>query len=296
MSTWPLPFGRPARPSRLRARARQLRRLVWGPGNLADTFGLLAAASRRELLRGRVVVGVRSSELEVPFERAWAFPQGRYWERDVVVAFDRILENQCDPVVYDIGANIGYFTVRAAARGAAVCAFEPVASTHAVLARNVARNHFDRVRTFRIALSDAAGEAVMHLFSSSGSSTIVAPRTLPEARLLPMGQELVAEQTLDAFVTETGVAPPTLIKIDVEGCELRVLRGARKLLAEHAPPLVLEHSRAVAEQAGYDLDDVCRELERHAYSLSALRPDGGLAPISDLATAGDGTIVALPDS
>ena len=104
-----------------------------------------------------------------------------------------------------------------------------------MLAHNVARNQFDRVSAFRLALSDAAGEAVMHLFSSSGSSTIVAPRTLPEARLLPMGLEIVAEQTLDAFVAETGVAPPTLIKIDVEGCELRVLRGARAVLAEHAP-------------------------------------------------------------
>jgi FkbM family methyltransferase len=276
----------------LRARARQLRRLVWGPDHLADTLGLLAAASRRELPRGRLVVGVRGGELEVPLERAWAFPHGRYWERDVVTAFDRLLDRQPDPVVYDVGANIGYFTVRAAATGAAVCAFEPVASTHAVLARNVARNRFEGVRAFRLALSDGAGEAVMHLFSSSGSSTIVAPRTLPEARLLPMGVETVEEQTLDTLVAETGIAPPTLVKIDVEGCELRVLRGARAVLGEHRPAVVLEHSAAVAEQAGYDLDDVCRELERHAYSVAALRADGGLAPISALDT--DGTIVACP--
>jgi len=241
-----------------------------------------------------MVVGVRGAQLEVPLERAWAFPRGRYWEHDVVVAFDRLLGRQSDPVVYDVGANIGYFTVRAAARGAAVCAFEPVASTHAVLARNVARNGFDRVRAFRLALSDRAGDAVMHLFSSSGSSTIVAPRTVPEARLLPMGIEVVAEQTLDTVVAETGVAPPTLIKIDVEGCELRVLRGAQDVLAEHGPVLLLEHTGAVAEQAGYDLDDIRRELEQHAYSVSALRPDGGLAPISTLTA--DGTIVALPDS
>jgi hypothetical protein len=107
-----------------------------------------------------------------------------------------------------------------------------------------------------------------------------------------MGVERVPEQTLDTMVVESGVAPPTLIKIDVEGYELRVLRGARAVLAEHSPAVVLEHTASVAEQAGYDLDDLRRELEQHAYSVFSLRPDHSLAPIST--RQADGTIVALP--
>ena len=127
-------------------------------------------------------------------------------------------------LLLDIGANIGSYTVLAATVAQArVIAFEPHPRTAAALERNVAHNRLgERVDVRRVALSDADGEgaltdgldAMNYLVVGDPGSGVTCPVPL---------------RTLDG---EVGDAAPTMLKIDVEGHEDKVLAGAARVLAQ----------------------------------------------------------------
>src|SRR6266540_4425061 len=70
--------------------------------------------SKRDLLLGRRAVKVDRCVLEVPNDMAWAFPDGTYYEKNVIHWFERALTGLGHPVVYDIGANYGFYSLKAA--------------------------------------------------------------------------------------------------------------------------------------------------------------------------------------
>jgi FkbM family methyltransferase len=173
-------------------------------------------------------------------------------------------------VVLDVGANIGVFTlVSAAAVGPSgrVIAFEPAAETFARLLGNVELNGFANVRCVRSALSDRAGEAT--LASSVGgfdawNSLADVPYTGGEFR-----RETVPVQTLDRFLEGAEIPRPvTLMKLDVEGLEARVLKGARRLLArDDAPVLQVEFTDAAAEAAGSSCGELYGLLVEYGFRM-----------------------------
>lgn len=124
----------------------------------------------------------------------------------------------------DVGANGGSYTVLAsAARGSRVLAFEPVPETYETLVRNVQVNEVQRlVTTHSEALADYEGFGTMRVpdsptaFLSSEDSTSTPLAATPVT-------------TLDQQVALDG---PTFLKIDVEGGELGVIRGAREVLSD----------------------------------------------------------------
>jgi FkbM family methyltransferase len=151
-------------------------------------------------------------------------------------------------VVYDIGAHVGFFTMllsRHAGDGGRVVAFEPIAENverlHAAIDANEAAN----VEVRGVAISDRAGEERLALYGSSLEGELAGDGPLHPACV---GTIDVRTVTLDD-VLSGGAPVPTLLKIDVEGAEGRVLRGGRNLLTAHRPALLIEiHStRAGAE-------------------------------------------------
>ena len=138
----------------------------------------------------------------------------------------RFLERNVAPgdVVYDVGAHIGFFSVCAARLGAVVYAFEPVPENAARLRDNVALNGLE------IHVVEAAA------WAESGSVGLVPGDSDFEARATSGNG--TPSVSLDAFAA--GEPAPALIKLDVEGAEAEVLRGARRLLAEARPVLVCE--------------------------------------------------------
>jgi FkbM family methyltransferase len=235
--------------------------------------------------------------MELPWERAWAFPNGNYWELNVVTRFDRILGDLESPVVYDIGANCGYFTLLAARRSRFVYAFEPTLDTWTVLVRNIERNNLGHVHAFRFALTDQPGEVDLYKYSSSGNNSLLIRRVGVGAGITRIGTERVRGIPLDEVIVEKKLEPPSLIKIDVEGSEFLVLEGALKTLRTHAPVVIMEHNEARARAAGYSLGDVVSRLEEFGYSLGALGAnvfDHRLNTVDLLRREGGGTIVATP--
>ena len=172
-------------------------------------------------------------------------------------------------VLADVGANVGMYSIWAAAqRGARVFAFEPESQNYALLNRNIALNGLqERVRAFCLALSDREGYDVLHLSGLEAGGSLHSYGAALDFRLEPMRaaftQGCIAA-TLDGLVAGGALPMPTHLKIDVDGLEHKVVAGARATLADPRLRLVqvelnrnLPEHRAVAERLvadGWRLD------------------------------------------
>lgn len=265
------------------------------PRNVRAAAGVVARLSPLDLARGRLVLRVDGFRMEVPRDRLWAFVGGTYYEQNVRHWWLRFVKRLRKPVVYDLGAHAGYYTLSAAAAGArSVVAFEPAPKTYAVLKRNVARSGRRNVRTFELALSDHEGTADLRLYAASGNNSLV-PRPLPH--LVARGSIRVRVRPLDDVVRSERLELPGLLKLDVEGSELAALRGARDVLKRAKPVIFMEYWREGAVNAGHSLHDLERELHRHGYRLFGLSQDLDdlrLHPEADWAGTGVGNVIAVP--
>lgn len=229
----------------------------------------------RRILRRPVVVRVGSYRLEVPGDMMWAFNGGVYYEQEMTRWLPVLLREAPSTVFYDIGANYGYYSLLLGPAADSVHAFEPVSRTRAHLSSALTRNQISNVTVYPVALSDHVGSAQIRLFSSSGNNSLydVVDRGFTVRQT---GTESVALDTLDRHVYELGLPPPGLIKMDVEGAELFVLRGGRRTLREHHPVLTAEFNETHFEKAGYSRSDVVAELVGAGYAIMAIPRDGTL--------------------
>lgn len=161
-------------------------------------------------------------------------------------------------VVYDCGANLGLYAryLIGSLDAGRVVAFEPMPDNREFLASNVSLGGIaDRVTVLPLALSDEDGTAefqVDDMQTTSGTLSKVTGGEAAEGRrnlkLAPLTTRVPCRR-LDTAVTEHGLPPPDVIKIDVEGAEAFLLRGAAGLLRERGPRLMVElHGAAVARE------------------------------------------------
>lgn len=143
-------------------------------------------------------------------------------------------------VFYDIGANVGFFSLLAAkAVGpmGAVYAFEPISENVQVLRRNAKLNRFDALSVFEIAVGEKCGTSELFLSEwNGGASLSVAAHR--RARKVPSRN--VKVMSLDEIIRAFGLRPPTLVKIDVEGAEAPVIRGMSQTLSAYRPTVLFE--------------------------------------------------------
>lgn len=184
----------------------------------------------------------------------------------------RLFEAHVGPgaTVLDVGAHVGYYTLLSAVLAGPtgrVVAFEPSPENAAFLLRHVRINRLENVRVEQAAVSDRAGTA--RFGSGSGSGT---------GHLAEAGELTVRTVTVDEVCAEHGLSPDA-IKIDVEGAEASVLRGARETLAGARPVVFLSTHGPEAHRDSLDL------LRGLGYRLSPIL--GG-----DLVTTAE--VLALP--
>lgn len=160
-------------------------------------------------------------------------------------------------IVWDIGAHAGFFTLACAPRCREVVACEPLASNLAFLARHVAINRLANVRIVDAALTDVAGARV----SFGGSSSSYQNRIGGEDA--QASGQTVRTETVDHLV-QAGLPPPSIVKMDVEGAEAAVLRGALSTIARHRPRLMVAVHGAHPEAECRDL------LGRNGYDVTSL--------------------------
>jgi FkbM family methyltransferase len=173
-------------------------------------------------------------------------------------------------VVYDIGANLGFFSLVAARLvGAAegrVYAFEPAPENAEAIRRNAELNLLPNIEVIASAVSSEAGTARLQIVDDQSWSRLEEFGEHPDTeRVLE-----VETVSIDGLVGDGGLPPPALVKIDVEGAELAVLEGMRTTIAEHRPVIVCElHGTH---------DGFAAAMAAHAYRVVNLE---GPAPIED---------------
>ena len=137
-------------------------------------------------------------------------------------------------VCYDIGANVGFFTILAArlvGETGRVYAFEPLPDNLDALRRNLELNGFANVEVIDAAVSDRDGTAELGIGTSSLDSGLV------EYEVARHSQHI----TVRVMRLDHGeLSRPTFVKIDAEGAEFAVLRGMRTLLEAPRPTILCE--------------------------------------------------------
>ena len=166
-------------------------------------------------------------------------------------------------MVYDLGAHVGFFSVCAARLGARVYAFEPSPQNAARIRRQAALNNLP------IEVVEAAA------WESPGEVDLLAGNSASEWRATS-GTGTVAV-SLDEFILRHD--RPRFVKIDVEGAEGGVLRGAAELLRRHGPIVLCEahgpraRDEVIALLSGYEVEAVGGEWRLGATPAPARDPE-----------------------
>ena len=190
-------------------------------------------------------------------------PQDIYLTGDFESTSSAIAKKLLKPgdTVVDVGANIGYFSLLFAhcvGNTGSVYSFEPVPALASKLEKNVELNHFGQVIVSTIALSDHRGTARFYSGpeDNTGLSSLREPRQSSgsfDAELAPF----------DDLVKDSSAI--TLVKIDVEGAELQVLRGMERLLRNARPNLLLEVTDTFLRELGDSASSLLAFLDQFGY-------------------------------
>ena len=152
---------------------------------------------------------------------------------------------QCDvkenDIVFDVGAHIGFFSYFALQKGAKeVYAFEPNPYVFEILKKH-AEMWSDKIKPFEIALSFQNGEVELFVYEKIGlGSTILQNRENSSLKFNRYNESIrVKTMTLDSFVKEYNVERVDFIKIDAEGSEREILKGAKETIKKFKPRMAI---------------------------------------------------------
>lgn len=166
---------------------------------------------------------------------------------------------RADDLLLDVGANIGvYGLLSAKSSGCQVIACEPAPDTFRTLSDNVCLNRLDA----RIELHNAAvGDADVTLTLSVGQHGL--------NHVVDGSGTVVPQRRLDDIV---GDREACALKLDVEGYEMHVLRGATRILADPAFKVVMVEINGLIERYGETVDGIRAHLQSHGFAPVAYDP------------------------
>jgi FkbM family methyltransferase len=142
-------------------------------------------------------------------------------------------------IFYDIGANVGFFTIVAAklvGSSGKVYAFEPEAANIATLRHNIQINRFTHVSAIAKAVSRTTGQGELLLAAYCGGHTLAKVGSRAAARDV-VNIDVIS---IDDAIGQNEIAPPTFVKIDVEGAEIDVLYGMTQTIQKYQPIVLYE--------------------------------------------------------
>lgn len=166
-----------------------------------------------------------------------------FYEAGTLKMIDLILKNS-DKTFLDIGANIGLMSLHAAyslnGKGK-VIAFEPVQFFYDKLNSNLGLNNFKNVQTIKKAVGSIATKIPIYLDGGC-------PSVISTFRDEKGATEMVEIEPLDDIVKNENITNIEFIKIDVEGFEFDVLKGAKQTIINHKPVLCIEYIKKISDE------------------------------------------------
>lgn len=188
-----------------------------------------------------VSISFRGVDLTLPTGDVTIVPGliGGYYEKIELDVFERLCRTS--RTVVDVGANIGLFSCLAASRmpaGGTVVSFEPIPANLRYLRQNLEQNGFlDEVTVEASAVGEKAGAIDIFLVEGSiGTHSASARNAASSENMIS-----VPMVSLDSYATGHLVGPIDVLKVDVEGYEGHVLRGASTVLTEQRPSMLVEY-------------------------------------------------------
>ncbi|MBP5975112.1 FkbM family methyltransferase [Brasilonema sp. CT11] len=192
--------------------------------------------------------------------------KSRQYEPHITEVLSKLLQEE-DTFV-DIGANIGYFTVLGASlvgEKGKVIAIEPNPNNVQLIFASLIKNGFENVSVLPYAASDC--ESIFEMIIGSSNGYIVSPKEPTECSVFT--QSIILDEQLAKY------QKINVVKIDVEGHELNVIKGFRELLKKFFPTIITEfHPKALRECGGIDPEEYLSELFELYNSVSIILSNG----------------------
>lgn len=184
-------------------------------------------------------------------------------------------------VFFDIGANLGQYTLLAAHRvgkRGKVHSFEPSSRMFAELNFNVDINGLSDICILNnVAVSDKEGIAKLSKYEAGGEvyGSLGSQEWAPDSSIV--GYEDIKTITLDSYIKKHNIKKIDLIKIDIEGAELLAIRGAGQFLHRPgAPTVLLEMADLNTNGFGYKAIEIWDYLESFGYGMHSLDKKGNI--------------------
>ena len=166
-----------------------------------------------------------------------------------------------DDILFDIGSHIGAYTLKNSKliKKGKVFSFEPDTEAYRMLTKNIKLSNAKNIKPFKIAVSDKEGEKQLYAtkFGTGGSSLFLTERE----RELNVSEK-VKIISLDSFVKNNKINKIDIIKMDTEGAEILILKGAKKSLKKFKPKLIIEPHPNV-----YDIEELKNTLKKLGYQI-----------------------------
>jgi FkbM family methyltransferase len=180
--------------------------------------------------------------------------------------------------VIDVGANEGIYSIFCRAKVGSqgkVIAVEPSARECLRIERNKFLNGLDDIKVIPAALSEQTGSVTLHLAEDghAGHNTL---GHFAAGWVQAKAAETVPSETLDAIVDAERIGRVDLIKLDIEGAELRALRGAERTLRRDHPALLMEVMEETLATQGASAAQLLDYVQQFGYRLYEFSPATGL--------------------
>jgi len=199
------------------------------------------------------------------FPDAWLAAIGFHgYDPEVHALYEALIRSPRPPrVMFDVGASYGLHALRFLVHGARVLSFEPNPACHRWLRAWCAANGVP-CELEPVAVGDRAASVVLAFPEGRTYMGSVMPRVHARWRDTAVRRLTVAQVALDDVVAARGLVPD-FVKIDTEGAEVAILRGAVDLLRTARPTLVFE-----AWQCVEDRGELWAILDKHGYAIAAV--------------------------
>lgn len=206
----------------------------------------------------------------------WSWEEEVFWFRDMTKeiyeeqAYEHLFHAEDGEVVVDVGANIGLFTLKASKEvgiKGKVVAFEPKKRNYELLCRNIRINKCQNVLAINIALSDFNGRGTLYIKDVSLQNTLL-PQTNSDTRTI--ATSVVEVRNLSSILRKLNITSVDMLKIDAEGCEFEVLKGAEDFLSYQK----IRKISVAAYHSKEELKIISEYLQKFGYEVSSVRNVG----------------------